>query len=196
MCWFDLRGLRDDHANYFRNSRLATIAQRQWCMEELSKRFPTYGPDIWGITASDGPSGYHAWGGPRPDGRIDDGIDGVVVPAAAAGSLGFEPRLCLDALRAMHRRYGEKGFVKYGFVDAFNPATGWYNADVIGIDVGPTVLMAENCRSGFVWKTFMSAPEAQAALKAAGFRKIDASQGASESATTATTSIFKSASSR
>jgi hypothetical protein len=29
--------------------------------------------------------------------------------------------------------------------------------------------MAENCRSGFVWKTFMSAPEAKAALKAAGF---------------------------
>jgi hypothetical protein len=32
--------------------------------------------------------------------------------------------------------------------------------------------MAENCRSGFVWKTFMSAPEAQRALKAAGLRPL------------------------
>ena len=53
------------------------------------------------------------------------------------------------------------------------PPTDWYNTDVIGIDVGPTVLMAENCRSGFVWKTFMSSPEARAALKAAGFRPIE-----------------------
>src|SRR5438876_919612 len=75
-------------------------------------------------------------------------FDGTVVPAAAAGSLVFEPRLCLDALKAMRNRYGEKAYLKYGFVDAFNPADGWYNPDVIGIDVGPTVLMAENCRSG------------------------------------------------
>jgi len=33
--------------------------------------------------------------------------------------------------------------------------------------------MAENCRSGFVWKLFMSCPEAQAALKAAGFRRTN-----------------------
>jgi hypothetical protein len=138
-------------------------------MDELSKRFATYGADVWGITASDGPGGYQAWGGPPAQGPID----GTVVPCAAAGSLVFQPRLCLDALKAMRARYGEKGYLKYGFVDAFNPATGWYNRDVLGIDVGPTVLMAENCRSGFVWKTFMSNPEARAALKVAGFRPLD-----------------------
>ena len=72
----------------------------------------------------------------------------------------------------MREQYGEKGYVKYGFVDAFNPKTGWYNADVIGIDIGPSVLMAENARSGFVWKLFMSTPEAKAALKAAAFRPL------------------------
>lgn len=169
QCWFDLRGLRDDYADYFRNSQIATIAQRQWCIDELSKRFATYGPDLWGITSSDYVGGYTGWGGPPQQGEID----GSVVPCAAAGSLAFEPRLCLDALKAMKNRYGEKGYLKYGFVDAFNPATGWYNTDVIGIDVGPTVLMAENCRSAFVWTTFMSSPEARAALKAAGFRTLD-----------------------
>jgi len=169
QCWFDLRGLHDGTMNYFRNARLATIAQRQWTIDELSRRFPTYGPEIWGLTASDSEHGYTVWGGPPEHGRID----GSVVPCAAGGSLAFEPRLCLDALRAMRDRYGQKGYVKYGFVDAFNPATGWYNRDVIGIDVGPIVLMAENCRSGFVWKTFMSSPEAQRAMRAAGFRQLD-----------------------
>jgi hypothetical protein len=168
QCWFDLRGLRDDFANYFRNGQLATIAQRQWSIDDLSKRFKTYGPNTWGLTASDYKDGYTAWGGPPPEGPID----GTVVPAAPAGSLAFMPRICIDALRAMHDQYGQKGYVKYGFVDAFNPRTGWYNRDVLGIDIGPSVLMAENARTGFVWKTFMSSPEAQAALKAAGFRPV------------------------
>ncbi|HEX4055797.1 MAG TPA: glucoamylase family protein [Tepidisphaeraceae bacterium] len=180
--WFDLRGVRDDYADYFRNSQLATLAQRQWSIDDLSKRFPAYGPDYWGLTASDSKDGYKAWGGPPA--AHDDAIDGSVVPAATAGSLAFEPRLCLDVLESLRANYGEKGYLKYGFVDALNPAKGWYNPDVLGIDVGPSVLMAENCRSGFVWQTFMSSPEAQAALKAADFRPLTASDAA------VTTSLF------
>jgi hypothetical protein len=54
-------------------------------------------------------------------------------------------------------------------VDAFNPLTGWYDADVIGIDVGISFLMAENQRTQFVWNTFMKNPEAQAAMQKVGF---------------------------
>ena len=76
----------------------------------------------------------------------------------------------------MKEKYGDKAYVKYGFVDAFRPARKskpeWYNQDVIGIDVGPSVIMAENARTGFVWKTFMSSPEAQRAIKLAGFRGL------------------------
>jgi hypothetical protein len=176
QCWFDLRGVRDDYADYFRDSQLATLAQRQWCMDELHKQFSTYGPEMWGLTASDSAKGYTAWGGPPVQGDID----GSVVPCAAGGSLAFEPRICLDALESMKQHYGDKSYLKYGFVDAFNPS-GWYNPDVLGIDVGPTVLMAENCRSGFVWKTFMSSPEAQAAMKAASFRAIVPSDAISTS---------------
>ena len=140
------------------------------------------------ITASDGPRGYRAWGGPQQNGEVDPDIDGVVVPCAVAGSLVFEPRICLDTLEKMRDKYGEKAYLKYGFVDAFNPATGWYDSDVLGIDVGPTILMAENCRSGFVWKTFMSSPEARTAMKAAGFRPAE-----SNDALASTTSIFDAA---
>jgi hypothetical protein len=75
----------------------------------------------------------------------------------------------------MRAIYGVKAFLKYGFVDAFNPTKDWYDTDVLGIDIGPSVLMAENCRSGFVWQTFMSSPEAHAAIKIAGFRPFDSS---------------------
>jgi hypothetical protein len=40
---------------------------------------------------------------------------------------------------------------------------------VIGIDVGVTMLMAENHRSNFVWNTFMKNPEIPAAMAAVGF---------------------------
>ena len=183
--WFDLRRLRDDYADYFRDSQLATLAQRQWCIDELSKSFPTYGPRMWGLTSSDTEHGYDGWGGP-PTPDEDSKLDGSVVPAAVAGSLAFEPRLCADTLEHMQQHYGRKAYLKYGFVDAFNPADGWYDADVLGIDIGPSVLMAENCRSGFVWQTFMSAPEAQAAIKAAGFKAI----GLAEQSV-ATTSLMK-----
>ena len=175
--WFDLRGQRDDYADYFRNSQLATIAQRQWSIDDLSALFPTYGPNVWGLTASDKENGYTAWGGPPLERKrkADSEIDGSVTAAAAAGSLPFEPRLCLDDLENMRSLYGAKGFLKYGFVDAFNPINDWYDTDVLGIDIGPSVLMAENCRSGFVWQTFMSSPEARAALTAAGFRPLDSS---------------------
>jgi hypothetical protein len=40
-------------------------------------------------------------------------------------------------------------------MDAFHPAANWYDNDVLGIDQGISVLMAENLRSELVWKHFM-----------------------------------------
>jgi hypothetical protein len=57
-------------------------------------------------------------------------------------------------------------------VDAFNPLTNWYSPDVIGIDVGITLLMAENARSGFVWEQFMKNDVARAGMARAGFHVI------------------------
>jgi hypothetical protein len=93
-----------------------------------------------------------------------------VVPSAAAGSLMFTPRLSLDALRAMQRRFGDKIYGRYGFVDAFNPTSGWTDPDVIGIDLGITLLSAENLRTGNVWKWFMRNRAIRHAMQAAGFR--------------------------
>ena len=170
QAWFDLRGLRDkppSGIDYFQNSIIATKVNRAFCMD-LAKDFPeSYSPEIWGISASDGQKGYHAWGNPPKR----DNIDGTVVPCAAGGSLMFLQDLCLATLHAMKDRFGDKIWTRYGFVDAFNPTTGWVDPDVLGIDQGITLLSAENARTGNVWKWFMRNPEARRALQLAGFQK-------------------------
>ena len=163
--WFDFRGKRDRYADYFHNSVIATEVHRRFCLE-LAKRFPHYSDDLWGITASDSKNGYVVWGGPPEMGPID----GTVVPSAAAGSLPFLPQKTLRVLKTMKNIYESRTWTRYGFINAFNPMTRWYDTDVVGIDTGVTLLMAENLRTGFVWNTFSKNPEVPRALDRAGFR--------------------------
>ncbi|HSS95944.1 MAG TPA: glucoamylase family protein [Terriglobales bacterium] len=165
QAWFDFRGRRDKYADYFQNSVIATEVHKRFCLE-LSKKFPSYSDDLWGITASDSPNGYVIWGGPPAVGPID----GTVVPSASAGSLPYLPQAVLRVLRHIKDHY-PYAYTKYGFVNAFNPLTKWYDDDVIGIDTGITLLMAENVRSGFVWNTFMKSEEAQRGMSRAGLKK-------------------------
>jgi hypothetical protein len=169
QAWFDFRHKRDKYADYFHNSTIATEVHRRYCIE-LSKQFPDYSEDLWGITASDSDKGYVVWGGPPTTGPID----GSVVPSAAGGSLPFLPQAVMRVLHTMKDRYGDKAWCRYGFVNAFNPLRNWYDSDVIGIDTGITMLMAENARTGFVWETFMKNPEAQRGLERAGFESSEA----------------------
>jgi hypothetical protein len=95
------------------------------------------------------------------------------VPSAAGGSLMFTPDISLRALRAMQERFGAKVYGKFGFVDAFNPNTGWVDSDVIGIDVGITLLSAENLRTGNVWHWFMRNGEMLRAMNLIGLDSYD-----------------------
>lgn len=170
--WIDFRGWRDpeDPHDWHENSVRATRAHRQFCID-LAREFPgSYDDLIWGITASDTRDGYKAWSGPP---RTPD-IDGSVVPCAAAGSLMFVPDISLAALHAMKERFGDRIYGRYGFADAFHPTTGWVNPDVIGIDLGITLLAAENLRSGRVWQWFMRNPEVSRGLSRAGMAEARA----------------------
>lgn len=165
QAWFDFRGRRDKYADYFQNSIAATEVHRLFCIE-LGKQFPDYSDDLWGITASDSERGYIVWGGPPAMGPID----GTVVPSATGGSLPFLPGATMRVLKTIRSRYAP-AWTKYGFVNALNPLKNWYDSDVIGIDTGITMLMAENLRTGFVWETFMKSPEAQRGMQRAGLKK-------------------------
>jgi len=170
--WVDFRGLRErqsPHIDWWQNSVDATHAHRAFC-RSLSSEFPGYDDDVWGITASDSRQGYVAWGGPPRDGPID----GTVVPCAAAGSLMLAPEVAVPAVRTMHARFGAAIYGRYGFADAFHPANGWVNPDVIGIDVGITLLSAENLRTGRVWRWFMANREIPPALERAGLTRAAA----------------------
>jgi len=121
---------------------------------------------LWGISASDYQKDYTAWGGPPRQGPID----GSIVPCATGGSLAFSFADCIRVLRNIRGAYAPKAWSLYSYADAFNPLTDWYDTDVLGIDLGITMVMAENHRTGLVWDTFMKNPEAGAAMKKVGFQ--------------------------
>jgi hypothetical protein len=162
--WFDFARKQDAYANYFVNSIVATRAHKAFCLS-LNRG---YSNDYWGVSASDWEHGYTAWGGPPLMGPVD----GSVVPCAAAGSLPFLPRECVRVLRSLKDSYGLDAWGRYGLCDAFHPDLHWYDPDVLGIDLGIGLLMAENLRTAFVWDTFMQNPEPVAAMKACGFRQV------------------------
>jgi len=163
--FYDFRNKHDAYTDYFQNSVRATQAHKQFCLS-LKGRFSDYGEDLWGITSSDSARGYVAWGGPPEMGPLD----GSIVPSAAGGSLPFVPADCIHVLRTIRDKFSAQAWKRYGYVDAFNPLTGWVDPYVIGINLGIMVLMAENLRSGMIWNRFMANPEARQAMDKVGFK--------------------------
>ena len=159
--WLDFEGLRDGspfELDYFKNSVTATLAHRQFCLS-LRSIFPGYSENLWGVTPSDSEIGYLGWGGfSRHD------LDGTVVPCAAAGSLMFTPEISLAALRAMRDGFASEIYGRYGFSDSFQPLSRWANPDVVGIDLGITLLSAENLRTRAVWNWFGRQPSIRRAM--------------------------------
>ncbi|MBL9174678.1 MAG: hypothetical protein JNL10_14165 [Verrucomicrobiales bacterium] len=167
-CWVDFRGISDFRLGargitYFENSRRATLAQRSYCMSRAA-RFANYGPLEWGLTACDGPRGYAARGAPPAEND-----DGTLAPTAVGGSLPFAPEVCLPTLRALERKYRDRLWGRYGFRDSFNRDQDWWASDTLGIDQGPILLMAENHRTGSVWKRLRRSGVLQRGLRRAGF---------------------------
>ena len=62
QAWFDFRAKRDRYADYFQNSIIATDVHRRFCVD-LAGRFPDYGDDLWGITASSDSVSATMWRG-------------------------------------------------------------------------------------------------------------------------------------
>lgn len=201
--WIDFRGIRDAfmraHASdYFESARRATLAQRAYAVANPGG-FRDYGPEIWGLTACDGPGDFTAmidgrsrafhgyWArGAAPTGVRDDG---TIAPTAAASAIAVAPEIALPAMEEMARRYGGRLLTRYGFLDAWNPTlrappagpprrvergsvdpgAGWFDSDALGIDQGPIVAMIENYRSGLIWRLMRRNPHLVQGLRRAGF---------------------------
>lgn len=165
--WVDLHGWGDGHADYWEVARINTLANRQFCIDQAGK-YPGYGPDVWGLTAGDGPNGYDAYAA-EPGGANHDG---TINPHAAGGSFMFTPVESRRALRAMLDKYRAHIWGRYGFSDGFNVGKDWWAPDVIGIDTGATLLSIENQRTGLINRLFMKNPAARTALKRMGMKKF------------------------
>ena len=164
--WVDFRNRRDrGFINFFQNSVSATRANFQYCMN-LKSIFPlSFGPEIWGITASDSLKGYKVYG----EIKQFEPIDGTVAPCASGGSLMFTPDISIPALKSIREHFTDRVYGKYGFVDAYNPGLKWFDTDVIGIDQGIMLLSAENLLTGNVWRWFMAEGSVARAMDLAGF---------------------------
>ncbi len=163
QAWLNLANLHDGppfEIDYFQNSRIATYAHRAYCLG-LRGMYPSYSEDLWGITASDSEVGYVIWGSPTSRRYID----GSLVPCAAGGSLMFAPEICLPVLRNLYEQFGPYIYARYGFADSFNPLSFWVNPDVVGLDVGITLLSAENLRTRRIWRWFHRSPDVQRAMQ-------------------------------
>ena len=197
--WIDFRGIQDAYMrqrgiDYFENSRRATISQRAYAVDNPN-RWREYGPDLWGLTAVDGPLDttmvvdgvqrrfvtYSARGAAATEVRDD----GTLAPTAAGGSVPFAPEITIPALKAMRARYGDYLFGTYGFFDSFNPTyrdarvraqhgrvvdgVAWFDTDYLGIDQGPIIGMIENYRTELIWRLMRKNPYIRRGLERAGF---------------------------
>jgi hypothetical protein len=196
--WVDFRGIQDAYMrgkgiDYFENSRRHTLAQRQWAIAN-PRRWEGLGPDVWGVSACDGPADvrlpvhgeprlFFTYAG-RGVGADFMNDDGTLTPTAAGGSVPFAPEVAIPALMAMRARYGEPLYGQYGFLDAFNPTfqfevpvqhgrvvpgVGWFDTDYLGIDQGPILEMIENYRSGLIWSEMRDSAPLRRGLQRAGF---------------------------
>jgi len=171
-CWIDYRNINDVYMRnrgitYFENSRRATLAQLAYSIDNPFSH-AGYGDSLWGITASDTPTGYRARGAPPAEND-----DGTITPTAPISSIPFAPDECIRVARTMWEHYRPQLWLEpYGFRDAFNLNVNWWDPWIIGIDQGPMIIMIENYRTGRVWDRFMSNPDAQRGLQRAGFTPI------------------------
>jgi hypothetical protein len=198
--WIDFRGIRDRAMHdagfdYFENSRRETWAQRAYAMRN-PMGWDGYARDLWGLTACVGPGDvqrkfngrereFRSYSARGPIDEPDGFDDGTIAPTAALGSLAFAPDIVVSATLAMHSRYGDWLYGKYGFYDAFNPSfrwtdrpiqrgavdptRGWVSQNYLGIDQGPIIGAIANAKEDFIWRAMRGSAPIRRGLQRAGF---------------------------
>ncbi|MDD3905131.1 MAG: glucoamylase family protein, partial [Candidatus Omnitrophica bacterium] len=158
--FFDFRGMHDARGvNWWQNSIDATIANRQFCLDNSAGY--NYGEYVWGLSSEYG-SGATYLGdiGAKPLANAS-GVShcGFVNPLAVAASIGMLPDEVTATLKSMTEDTDLWLEDSYGFVDSFKDgSTKLYSDYFVGIDLGAAVLMLSNYNdSSLVWNKFMGA---------------------------------------
>lgn len=170
--WLDTeRYLDPDGVDWFKNTQLATLANRDYCLSQ-AQAFKTYHARSWGISAGDSPWGYDVSG--SPPAREEPRPNGTVSIYGAVSSLPFVPDLALDMMSYLYEAHPQT-WGKYGFFDAYNAHVSptWYSSALYGIDKGCSMLMVENYLSRLIWETYTNSDVIQKALNVLSFTRRD-----------------------
>jgi hypothetical protein len=152
--------LTDAYANYWQQDTAHAMINYSYCVDNPKHNYG-YSNLCWGLTASDISGGYDA-SSPAND-------LGVIAPTAAVSSLPYTPVQSMNAIRFFYYKLGDRVWGQYGFIDAFNLSTSWFDSDCLAIDQGPEIVMIENYRTGLLWNLFMSCPEIKTGMMSLGF---------------------------
>jgi hypothetical protein len=154
----DPHKVQDRYTNYFENNR--NIAQINWryCTENPNGN-RGFDESFWGLTASDGPWGYHAL---EP---VREKENGTLAPTGALASFPYTPEQSMAALKNMYRNHGQYLWGEYGFRDAVNLEENWCAKIFMGLNQAPVTVMIENHRTGLIWDLFMLNKEINSTLK-------------------------------
>ena len=170
--YYSLQGLRDGSGrDWWKLWADTHRAHHAYCARN-PQRYPPHLEPLWGISACDRPPSRP--GRPiryRAQRPVDGANDGTIAPTAALASLTFLPEIADRTLHDLFTYYEGAAWGRYGFANAINPVQGWFDTDVIGIDLGMMLLAIENHRSGLIWRLTASHPATRKALTAAGFHK-------------------------
>lgn len=179
--FIDFRDIEDkDGTNWFNNAVLATKANYAY-VQDHKDRYKTYSEFSWGLSASDGPGEYNAYGAQPAKSNTHNG---TIAPYAAIASINYLPKLVGQT--AVHYYKTEGLWGEYGFIDAYNLGpvnpdqlpniankTPWFGKDVIGIDKGVTLIMISNYKNNIIWNQVMKNDNIRAGLSILGYQKTE-----------------------
>ena len=99
----DPRGLKDCYANYWEQNVAHSLINYEHCVRN-PHGYKGYGPDCWGLSASDGDGGYCA--------HAPDNDHGVITPTAAIASIPYTPEHSMTGIAPLLLRHGRRSMAR------------------------------------------------------------------------------------
>ena len=160
---------------YFVRNLTQVLSNRGYCLYEAPAA-NRYSSNFWGLTASQIKDDYAA------SDPLND--KGVVAPTAALSSIVYTPFYALEVLHNLKENFGGRAWGRFGPYDAISLRDDWISPHTLAIDQLPIVCMAENFRSGLLWRLFMDDVDVRRGLEKAGITDPQLEEGFPEAVVT------------
>lgn len=167
--FIDFRNLCDnDNINWFNNSKKATLANIEYCLENKQG---TFKEGFWGLSSTITKRGYIGRIGAKPF-NYSVKTDGTVSISSILSSIVFCDQEVKDTILKLYNKYPNI-FGEYGFKTSINigKRKTWISEEYLSIDKGSTMVMLSNYYDEIVWKYLMNTDEIQNGLSKLNINK-------------------------